>query len=210
MRFLMLMQLFLMFLTYPSCCISKYSLPFQGAAHLKMSPPTNTRARSTASTHRRFWLIVASHNHATNAVQGGFIQANHGKRAPVQRMRSGDGVLVYSPKERLGEPAPCQKFTAIGTVREDKVYQVTLDGVVVNACTFEPWRRDVDWAKGAKAVSVRPLVEGLRFIRNKEKWGMTFRFGFVSLPAEDFRLVEREMLGGKAIGKLSKVVGSHA
>ena len=38
-----------------------------------------------ATRTRRHWVIVASREHARRHVTGGFVMANHGKRAPLTR-----------------------------------------------------------------------------------------------------------------------------
>ena len=43
---------------------------------------------------RRYWVIVVSRDHARRGVNGGFIMANHGKRAPLARMRPDDGIVI--------------------------------------------------------------------------------------------------------------------
>ena len=38
----------------------------------------------------KYWIIVASKDHLQRGLNGGFIQANHGKAAPLKRMQPGD------------------------------------------------------------------------------------------------------------------------
>ncbi|NHN56597.1 EVE domain-containing protein [Calidifontibacter sp. DB0510] len=64
----------------------------------------------------RTWVIVASRDHARRGVEGGFIMANHGKRAPVARMSLGDRVLVYSPTTTYPEGKPLRAITIVGEV----------------------------------------------------------------------------------------------
>src|ERR1700686_3466347 len=47
---------------------------------------------------RRFWIGVASRDHVNVGVKGAFIQLNHGKKAPLRRLKAGDGVIMYSPR----------------------------------------------------------------------------------------------------------------
>ena len=49
----------------------------------------------------KYWIIVASKDHLQRGLAGGFIQANHGKAAPLKRMHVGDWVLFYSPKSGI-------------------------------------------------------------------------------------------------------------
>ncbi len=39
-----------------------------------------------------------SREHVQNGVKGGFIQLNHGKKAPLQRLHAGDRLVMYSPR----------------------------------------------------------------------------------------------------------------
>lgn len=50
---------------------------------------------------QKFWVITASADHAENGKAWGIVQACHGKAAPLRRMKTGDGVVIYSPKDRF-------------------------------------------------------------------------------------------------------------
>jgi hypothetical protein len=71
----------------------------------------------------RYWIVVVSKDHIARGVAGGFMQANHGKQAPLKRMSKGDWVIFYSPKQSYSGDEPLQAFTAIGRVADDEVYQ---------------------------------------------------------------------------------------
>ena len=71
----------------------------------------------------RYWLGVASKDHVALGVADGFCQLCHGKKAPLQRMRRGDHILYYSPKQEFRSRRPCQAITACGVVTGDEVYQ---------------------------------------------------------------------------------------
>ena len=135
----------------------------------------------------RFWIIVASRDHVQAGVRGGFAQANHGKSSPLKRLHAGDGIVYYSSKETYGEDTKCQKFTAIGTVKDDEVYA----GVMSD--TFHPARRNIDF-KPCEEVSILPLIDQLSFIHDKKHWGAPFRFGILQIPREDFELIATKML----------------
>jgi hypothetical protein len=51
------------------------------------------------------------------------------------------GSFYYSAKEKFGEPAPCQRFVAIGKFLDAEPKQVT------QAKGFKPWRRRVAYRK---------------------------------------------------------------
>jgi hypothetical protein len=50
---------------------------------------------------RKFWIVVASKDHVERGQALGIVQANHGKAAPMKRMRAGDFIVFYSPKLRF-------------------------------------------------------------------------------------------------------------
>ena len=67
-------------------------------------------------TSRRHWVIVASRDHARRGVSGGFVMANHGKRAPLSRMSRGDGILIYSPTTTFPDGVPLRAITIVGEI----------------------------------------------------------------------------------------------
>ncbi len=134
----------------------------------------------------RYWLGVISRAHIQVGVQGGFIQLNHGKKAPLQHLRTGDWLVVYSPREDLGSKIRCQRFTAIGRIASERIYQVDMGN------GFKPFRIDVDYLPCQEA-PIEPLRAYLSFIEDKKHWGYAFRFGYLEIPEIDFRLIACEM-----------------
>lgn len=135
---------------------------------------------------RQGWVGVVSREHVLRGVAGSFIQLNHGKKAPLQKLHAGDRVVIYSPRTAYPDGAPLQCFTAIGVVRSGEVYQVEM------APDFKPYRVDVDFADCREA-PIQPLIERLSFIKSKTHWGAAFRFGYLKVPAEDFALIASAM-----------------
>jgi hypothetical protein len=157
---------------------------------------------------------VASAEHVAIGRAQGFMQVGHGKGAPLRRLHAGDRVAYYSPVRVFGSKAPCQAFTAIGTVRDERVYQGVMAG------GFEPFRRDVDWcdmAPGdgvpsppaervhgrlgaarrrpclAHEAPIRPLLALLSFTAGKPNWGYALRFGLLAVSADDMALIANAM-----------------
>jgi hypothetical protein len=127
-------------------------------------------------------------------VAGGFMQANHGKEAPLKRMKPGDKVLFYSPKQSFDGDEKCQSFTAIGEVADDEIYQYKM------AENFTPYRRNVTFYD-CKELPILPIINDLDFIENKKSWGYRFRFGFFEINEKDFMFINAKMLAdnGKSI-----------
>jgi predicted RNA-binding protein len=136
--------------------------------------------------HRNFWIGVVSRSHVEVAVKGGFIQLNHGKKAPLQRLHAGDGLILYSPRTSYPAGEILQAFTAVGEVTSGKIYQVEM------APDFKPYRVEVKFCK-CRETPMRPLIDQLSFIKNKAHWGAAFRFGHVKIPEQDFNLIVRTM-----------------
>jgi EVE domain len=135
---------------------------------------------------RSYWIGVVSKEHVDMGVAGGYMQVNHGKAGPLERMRAGDGFAFYSPRTSYPDGEPLQAFTAIGRIRSGTVYQATAGE------SFRPFRLDVDYFS-AQPAPVRPLIESLAFIRSKAHWGAAFRFGVLRVPETDFALIAAAM-----------------
>lgn len=152
-----------------------------------MPPQLPLDASLSTTPPQRYWVGVASRNHVERGVEGGFCQLCHGKAPPLARMRVGDWIVYYSPKETFEGNVPCQSFTAIGQVVGEAAYQHEM------FAGFVPWRRDVRFVACHDA-PIRPLLARLSFIQDKSRWGYAFRFGHLSVSREDFMLIANSML----------------
>jgi predicted RNA-binding protein len=136
-------------------------------------------------TNKTF-IVVASLDHVQRGVKEGIIQACHGKCAPLKRMKKGDKVICYSPKRVFEQGASksnsYQRFSAIGTIQDDEVYQIEM------ASDFKPHRRRVEF-HDCVPVDVKPILNNLSFIKNKEKWGMAFRSGMIEISEKDYQVI---------------------
>jgi len=142
-------------------------------------------------TMERAWLGVISAEHSRLAVEGGFIQLNHGKRPGVARLRAGDGFAIYSPTDRLGDKKPLRAFTALGVVADAEPYlaepmSMGARGVV------QPWRRRVEFLPVHPA-GLREL-DGSLLLTQRPNWGYELRRGVVSLSVEDFETLRSAMV----------------
>lgn len=135
---------------------------------------------------RNYWIGVVSRSHVQIGVRGGFVQLNHGKKAPLQRLHGGDMLVMYSPRESYPDGTALQAFTAIGTINTGEVYQVEMSS------DFKPYRVDVTFASCREA-PIKPLIERLTFRRSKTHWGAAFRFGYIKVPEADFALIADAM-----------------
>jgi hypothetical protein len=134
----------------------------------------------------RYWIGVVSLSHVQRGVDGGYAQVGHGKAAPLRRMKAGDWFIVYSPKTDLERGEPLQQFTAIGKVKDDRVYQFAMSP------DFVPFRRDIAYLP-CTAAPIQPLVSRLSFIKDPARWGYPFRTGHFEITREDFELIAGAM-----------------
>ncbi len=144
---------------------------------------------------RKFWIVVASRDHVQRGVTGGFMQASHGKEAPLKRMHAGDWIVFYSPKVEYEKAEKLQAFTAIGRLTDERIYQHDMGG------GFVPFRRNVEFQPCQEA-PILPLIENLSYIADKTHWGAPFRFGVVEIPDADFRHIAAAMLTPEQVAAL--------
>jgi len=135
---------------------------------------------------RNFWIGVVSRSHVEISVKDGFLQLSHGKKAPLQKLRAGDGLVMYSPRTSYPNGAALQSFTAIGVVTSGHIYQVEMNP------DFKPYRVDVRFL-ACYEVPIKTLIDRLSFIKSKAHWGAVFRFGHIKISRRDFNLIAKAM-----------------
>ncbi len=105
--------------------------------------------RISQIAERRFWIGSATRDHVMRGIESGFCQLSHGPPAALQRVCRGDWIAYYSGRDSFEGKSVCQRFTAIGKIAGDEVYQVTMDK------GFRPFRRDVHFAARVKSTFIR-------------------------------------------------------
>ena len=108
-------------------------------------------------TKEKYWITVVSKDHIKRGVEGGFMQANHGKPGPLKKLHANDWVLFYSPKVTYTGDEKCQAFTAIGQVADDELYEHQMSP------DFKPFRRNMNFYP-CKDVPIIPLIGMLDFM----------------------------------------------
>ena len=142
-------------------------------------------ARSAAAPRpRQFWIAVVAGDAAVAAMAQGYLQLASGKAGPLERMRGGDGFLLYSPRESAAGTA-LQAFTAVGRVRDAPIEMAGSE-------PGGPFRRSAEFLPAGVA-PIRPLLPALTFVRDPARWGAVFRFGVVRIPDVDFACIAQAM-----------------
>ena len=139
----------------------------------------------------RYWINTVSREHTLIGIAGGFTQADHGRSTALRRLAKGDWIAFYSPRTHFRGREPLQCFTAIGHIADEEPYQVEMTP------EFHPWRRRVEFLP-CEEVPVRPLVEELGFIHDKQRWGFPFCRGLFEVPRVDFERICHAMQAGAA------------
>ena len=134
----------------------------------------------------KYWINTISFDHVQRGVAGGFTQANHGSATGLKRLNKGDYMVFYSPKTAYENGEPLQAFTALGQIIDDEPYQTVMTP------DFKPFRRNLRFVDCQQA-PIRPLIEGLEFIQDKQHWGYKFRFGLFEIPEHDFTIIVEAM-----------------
>ena len=159
-----------------------------GAVAPAVPTPAARRPRSTrpaaAARPRQFWIAVVAGDAAVAAVGRGYLQLASGKAGPLERMRGGDGFLLYSPRESAAGAA-LQAFTAMGRVRDAPIE-------MAGGEPGGPFRRAAEFLPAGVA-PIRPLLPALTFVRDPSRWGAVFRFGVVRIPDVDFARIAQAM-----------------
>ena len=134
----------------------------------------------------KYWIAVASADHLARGKQGGFMQVNHGKAAPLKRLRKGDIVAYYSPLKTYGGTEKLRAFTGLGRITSETPYKGDMgEG-------FKPFRHNVTWQETHDA-SIEPLLQKLEFTKGKTNWGYQFRFGLFEISKADLQIIAEAM-----------------
>ena len=131
----------------------------------------------------KYWVGVVSKNHVMVGVDGGFCQLNHGKKAALSRMKKGDQLLFYAPKQSLVGKEPYQKIIALGTLNDDLIYQVEMSP------DFSPYRRNITYEKGLCEVDLAWLNRWPEWQAVRSK----LRFGHLEISKELFTEINKKM-----------------
>lgn len=124
----------------------------------------------------KFWIGVVSENHVKRGVEGEFCQVCHGKGGPLKRMQKGDYLLYYSPKVALGSNQKLQAFTAVGKMRDDRIYQFEMTP------DFVPFRRDVEFYQPVRSCPIGVARQHLEW----KTYASQLRYGHFEISKDFF------------------------
>lgn len=132
----------------------------------------------------KYWIGVASKSHVEIGMAGGFCQLCHGKHAPLNRMKEGDWLIYYAPKETLEGGVAFQKFMAVGQVCAGEAYPFQM------APNFVPFRKDVSYVSEVTPLDLRAVSQHPLWIQHRSK----LRFGHFEIPQQLFDFIASAMI----------------
>ncbi|WZH52114.1 MAG: hypothetical protein PIR53_19130 [Nocardioides alkalitolerans] len=133
------------------------------------------------------WICVLSRADALASIATGTLCLGPRGEGRLRRMRLGDGVAVYSPREGRRTGAVVRRFTAVGTVTGVAPYQG--DGAAP-----DDWCRAVDLIDTGGEAVAETLLSRLSFVRDEPGWGVVFRPGFLEVTTDDIAVVREAVL----------------
>ena len=134
----------------------------------------------------QYWIAVVAQDRALRARAGGYAELNHGRAGILELLRPGDAYLTYSPRASDPKGAAVQAFTTLGYVGGGALYRTTqADGSAA-------FRLPVEYM-ATQPAPIKPLLDSLTFIRNRQHWGAAFRFGALRISGADFARIATAM-----------------
>lgn len=134
----------------------------------------------------QYWIAVVAQDRAERARQGRYAELSHGRAGILELLRPGDGYVTYCPRTTDPKGTAVQAFTTLGRVGTGALYRVTEpDGSAA-------FRLAVDYV-AAQPAPVKPLLDSLTFIRNRQHWGAAFRFGALRITGADYARIAAAM-----------------
>lgn len=137
--------------------------------------------------NKKYWIGVAHQMHVEAGKSAGFCAFSHGKESAVKKLSIGDEFIYYAPRD-THEGKPIQAFIGLGKVT-GPVGTKPMPGT-----DFCPFMRPADY-ETVRPMPVRPLLEDLSFVRNKQSWGMAFRRSLFEVSETDFTIIAKALRG---------------
>jgi hypothetical protein len=93
-------------------------------------------------------------------------------------------IIFYSSRERMGDAAPLEAFTALGEVTDEAAFPAKqTEG-------FHPYRRKVRYYD-TETIEIRSLLPSLSFTRDRYHWSSSFRGGSFKISSDDFAVIAK-------------------
>ena len=135
----------------------------------------------------RYFVAVGTRDAVLTGVSAGFCFVRSRNRVLLSQIAEGDWLAYYSPRELQRGTTPCRRFTAVGRVAKGRASM----GQGSEGLQGERW--PMRYLR-CYPVPAATLVRSLSFVRNKKRWGPSFRTEFFEVRREDFAVIAQAML----------------
>nr|WGD71179.1 EVE domain-containing protein [Bacillus subtilis] len=108
------------------------------------------------------------------------------KKAPLAKMKEGDWLIYYSPRDAYPDGKLPRSFTAIGKVKSGNIYPYQM------APNFIPYRLDIDYYPCHK-IGFYDIKSKLEFVQETKHLGFLFRRGHFEISKNDFLTIAQAM-----------------
>ena len=145
-------------------------------------------AQTRMDTGVNYWVFCITEDNLETAFREKVIGFRKGKRIRLTSVSSGDLVTFYVSKKAFSSQTPVQKFIGKVVVRSrcyESSKQIWQNGLF-------PMRIDISLVS-IRSCQIKPLINRLQFIKNKEHWGGALMAGTVRISEQDFNLIQEAM-----------------
>lgn len=143
-----------------------------------------------------YWLCVTNGDNWRVVVSKGVWGVSERFKRPLELVKSGDKLVFYLVQEkREGELLPSRVVGVMSVVSEPFVDEKKIFKPAGSAGEeIFPYRVRVKKELIPKGwVEFKPLVDRLKFIKNKQYWTGALRRAMVRIPKEDYELIVQEL-----------------
>jgi len=131
-----------------------------------------------------YWIICITEDNLRITLRQQVIGFAESKGKLLKSFQPGDLVVFYVSRESLSSGKRVGKFIGLAAIKGES-YR-SFEPMWKNG--LFPQRINIE-ALSEKSCDIRSLIDRLRFIKNKAKWGATFMPGIIRVSQDDFETV---------------------
>jgi predicted RNA-binding protein len=132
-----------------------------------------------------YWIVCMTDDNLKISLREKVIGFSESKARLLKSFQSGDLIVFYVSRESLTSTKRIGKLMGLAEVNGG-LYRSSMplwnNGLFPHRIGIEP--------RSVKSCDIKSLIEKLRFIKNKEKWGTAFMSGILRVPPEDFETIQ--------------------
>lgn len=139
------------------------------------------------------WIVVTTEDNFAISIKHNIIGVSFWRRSILMSVKKGDNLVFYITRKRAGYRYPHERvceFASIGVVvgtpfeSQEEIWEGPPGEVY-------PYRVQVKIYKSKTRVRVSKVVNQLSFIKNKERWGVSFLASMREISDNDFKTIKK-------------------